>query len=330
MLKVFCDDGSTAIKLCWQDEPNQELKTLVSQNTFNEGWKPGGFASDPIYNYEVDGLKYSFSKASADVLPTTNIDFQYRTENLLSVHHALQLSGITPQEIELWVTLPISEYYNDDAQENTANIQRKIRNLQRPITLNKGQVFTFGKIRVYPESVPAVVSALQMDNVHSLEQSLVVDLGGTTLDCGVIEGQFDSIAKISGEAGTGVSLVIKHVQDALLKADTPSNYHVADTIIRAIMAGNDDDIMPLINNVKHVAAVKTAFEISRNRLIEKVIQHVEQHYRGFHRIYLTGGGAEYLYPAFKTHWSTLKNKVKKLDTPQLALVKALAEMGKQQ
>lgn len=331
MLKVFCDDGSTAIKLCWQDENHEELKTLVSQNTFKEGWKPGGWlASDPIYNYEVDGLKYSFSKASVDVITTTNINFQYRTANLLAVHHALQLSGITPQEIELWVTLPISEYYTDDAQENTANIQRKIRNLQRAISLNKRHVFSFGKIRVYPESVPAVVSALQIDNVHALEQSLVVDVGGTTLDCGMIEGQFDCIAKISGEAGTGVSLVIKHVQDALLKADTPSNYYVADTIIREIMAGNDNNIFSLINNVKHVAEIKTAFEIARKRLIEKVIQHVEQNYLGFHRIYIAGGGAEYLYPAFKTHWRTLKNKVKKLDTPQLALVKALAEIGKHQ
>jgi len=137
MLKVFCDDGSIAIKLCWQDELDQELKTLVSQNTFDEGWKPGGFAYYPIYNYEVNELKYSFSQASTDVIPTTNIDFQYRTENLFSVHHVLQLSGLTPQEIELWVTLPISEYYSDDTQENTANIQHKIRNLQRPITLNK-------------------------------------------------------------------------------------------------------------------------------------------------------------------------------------------------
>ncbi|MGP1924964.1 MAG: plasmid segregation protein ParM domain-containing protein [Arsenophonus sp. NEOnobi-MAG3] len=113
-------------------------------------WKPGGFAFDPIYNYEVDGLKYSFSKASADVIPTMNIDFQYRTENLLSVYHALQLSGLTPQEIELWVTLLISEYYSNDAQENTVNIQRKIRNLQRPITLNKGEVFIFGKNQRIP------------------------------------------------------------------------------------------------------------------------------------------------------------------------------------
>lgn len=330
MRKVFCDDGSTAIKLCWQDEHHDKLKTLISQNTFNEGWKPGWLASDPVYNYEVDGLKYSFSQASVEAIPTTNIDFQYRTENLLAVHHALQISGITPQEIELWVTLPISEYYTYDAQENTANIQRKIRNLQRAISRNKKQVFSFGKIRVYPESVPAVVSALQMDNVHALEQSLVVDLGGTTLDCGMIEGQFDGIAKISGEVGTGVSLVIKHVQDALLKADTPSNYYVADTIIRAIMAGNDHHILSLINNEKYVEGVKTAFEISRHRLIEKVIQHLEQHYRGFHRIYLAGGGAEYLYPAFKQHWSTLNNKVKKLETPQLALVKALAEIGKHQ
>lgn len=327
-MKVFCDDGSTAIKLSWYD--GEELKTLVSENSFSEGWKPAGLAADQVYNYSIDEQKYSFSRASTDVIPTTNIEFQYRTENLLSVHHALQLSKLSPQEIELWVTLPISEYYTEDAQENTENIQRKIKNLKRKIELNKGQVFNFNKIKVYPESVPAVITQLQIDKVPQLQQSLVIDLGGTTLDCGVIEGQFDSISKISGDSTIGVSFVIKQVQNALTKADTPSNYHVADTIVRAIMQNRDEDVIALINNEEHLKSVKSAFETGKKRLVEKVLQHVKENYKGFHRIYLTGGGAEYLYPDFKEHYKTLGDRVKKLDTPQLALVKALAEIGKNQ
>jgi len=52
----------------------------------------------------------------------------------------------------------------------------------------------------------------------------------------------------------------------------------------------------------------------------------EQNYDGntsFQRLYLTGGGAEMVYPYLKSHWGNLGNRVVKLETPQLALVKSL-------
>lgn len=61
-------------------------------------------------------------------------------------------------------------------------------------------------------------------------------------------------SKISGYAETDVSLLIKHVaQNAMLKANTSSNYYVLD-IIMVIMDRNinDEGIIPFINNVKHV------------------------------------------------------------------------------
>ena len=46
------------------------------------------------------------------------------------------------QPVSLTVTLPISEFYTSDCQHNEANIQRKIDNLLRPVTLNKRETFT--------------------------------------------------------------------------------------------------------------------------------------------------------------------------------------------
>ncbi|MGP1924943.1 MAG: hypothetical protein ACTS73_08945 [Arsenophonus sp. NEOnobi-MAG3] len=128
---------------------------------------------------------------------------------------------------------------------------------------------------------------------------------------------------MSSDVETSLRLVIKHVQDALLKANTPSNYYMGDTIIREIMGRNDDCIIPFINNVKHVGAVEKAFEVSQNRLIGIVIQHIKQNYHGFYCIYLTGLGYKYLYPEFKTQCRRGSKQSKKLDTYSLLLLRHL-------
>ncbi len=188
-MHICCDDGSTNVKLAWYMAGN--LHTTLSPNSFRPGWKIDGIGSRRTYNYSVDGLKYTFDDVSQQAISTTNIEYQYGDTNLLAVHHALLNSGIEPQSVKLTVTLPISEFYTDDCQKNTVNIQRKIDNLLRPVTLNKGDAFTVTAVEVMPESLPAVFSHLVQENVGPLETSLVIDLGGTTLDAGVIVGQFD-------------------------------------------------------------------------------------------------------------------------------------------
>ncbi|EHJ7581425.1 StbA family protein, partial [Salmonella enterica] len=48
-MNIFCDDGSTNVKLAWFE--NDILKTSVSPNSFRHGWKVdfGG----PVFNYMV-------------------------------------------------------------------------------------------------------------------------------------------------------------------------------------------------------------------------------------------------------------------------------------
>ncbi len=53
--------------------------------------------------------------------------------------------------------------------------------------------FTIKSVEV-PESLPAVFTRLVADNVGQYEKSLVIDLGGTTLDVGVIVGQFEDVS----------------------------------------------------------------------------------------------------------------------------------------
>lgn len=49
-----------------------------------------------------------------------------------------------------------------------------------------------------PESLPAAFESLKKDKVNKLERSLIIDLGGTTLDCGLILSAFEGISEIRG------------------------------------------------------------------------------------------------------------------------------------
>lgn len=323
MIKIFCDDGSTAVKLAWFE--NGELKTLISHNSFKEGWNTSGFGSEKTYNYLVDGEKYAFDTHNPSAIVTTNIEFQYSVENRLAVHHALLQTGMEPGDVELWVTLPVSEYFTTDMQENSDNIRKKIENLKKEIILNKGSVFSIKKVHVLPESLPAALTSLEEDKVSDLETSLVVDLGGTTLDCGAIAGRYKNVTQVSGEPGLGVTLVTTATMNALKQAGTHTSYYIADQLVRN---RNADDLFEIVvNDSSKIDDVKSVIENSITRLSDRVINHLHS-YKGINRIYMTGGGAELIYPAIKKAFPLLKDKVKILPDAQLALVISIAEINR--
>ena len=79
-----------------------------------------------------------------------------------------------------------------------------------------------------PESLPAVFAQLVNDNVGPFEKSLVIDLGGTTLDVGVIVGQFEDVSAIHGNSSIGVSMVTQATLSALRMASSDTSPMVAD------------------------------------------------------------------------------------------------------
>lgn len=101
-MRIFCDDGSTNVKLAWFE--GKTLKSAVSVNSFRHNWKVEGLGSSRTYNYLLDGRKYTYDPVSEDAISTTHIEYQYSDTNVLAVHHALLNSGIEPQEIDLTVT----------------------------------------------------------------------------------------------------------------------------------------------------------------------------------------------------------------------------------
>lgn len=318
-MKVFCDDGSTNVKLAWFD--GDKLKTSVSVNSFRHGWKVDGMGSRKTFNYSIDGHKYTYDPVSESAISTTHIEYQYSDANLLAVHHALLNSGLEPSGIDLTVTLPISEFYTADCQKNELNIERKIANLSRQVEINKGLPFSINSVEVMPESLPAVFTRLVEDGVNEFEKSLVIDLGGTTLDVGVVVGQFEDVSAIHGNPKIGVSIATNAALTALKMASSDTSPMIADELIKR--RNEPDFVNRVINDESKKSLVMDTIETAIHKLSESVVDDLMA-FRHVNRVYLVGGGASLVAPAVRKAWEHLGDKVVLVEEPQTALVKSIA------
>lgn len=66
---VFIDDGSTNIKLQWQ-ESDGTIKQHISPNSFKREWAVS-FGDKKVFNYTLNGEQYSFDPISPDAVVTT-------------------------------------------------------------------------------------------------------------------------------------------------------------------------------------------------------------------------------------------------------------------
>lgn len=322
MMNIYCDDGSTNVKLAWFADG--KLLTSVSPNSFRHGWKVD--FSGAAHNYQIGSLKYTWDSVSRDAVSTTNVEYQYGDLNLLAVHHALLSSGLQPQTVTLTVTLPLSEFYDQDCQKNEVNIQRKRENLQREVVLNRGHVFTVADVVVMPESLPAAFSRLAELQPGAGESTLVIDLGGTTLDAGVIVGQFADISAIHGNPSIGVSQVTRVAQAALRMADSETSPLIADQVIR----GRKDRafLNSIINDASRIDYVIDKIEEAISSLGARVVSELTR-FRNVNRVLLTGGGAALIEEAIRQAWPLAPDRVEIIRDPQLALAREIALFQKE-
>ncbi len=321
-LKIAVDDGSTNVKVSWL---NQEggIETLVSPNSFRKDWKSAALRKDKrVFNYQIDGSKYTYDATSDKSLETTHVDYQYDDLNLLAVHHALLQTGMEPSEVKLVVTLPITEYYHfEDCQKNEENIERKRQNLMRDISLNRGETFKVIDVEVMPESLPAVLSTLVNSNCNEFTRSLVIDLGGTTLDMGIVVGEFDDVSAIYGNNEIGVSMVTNTVRKALAFADSDSSYLVANELIRNRY--DDTFVSEVVNDESQIDMIRDKMDAKINELAKQVVTEAKKFAKNPNRVYLVGGGASLIYPAVKAAYPALKERVYLVENAQAALAQEM-------
>ncbi|PIF07560.1 plasmid segregation protein ParM domain-containing protein [Candidatus Pantoea floridensis] len=204
--------------------------------------------------------------------------------NVVGVHHALLQTGLNPCEVDITVTLPLTEFYDHNNQPAAENIEKKKASLLRPVSMTGGESFKIRSVSVMPESIPAGFELLS-----ELDSLLIVDLGGTTLDISQVRGRMSGITRIHGDATIGVSLVTNAVADALRVAGTRGSSYLADDII---VHHNDDAYLECrINDLSRVSLVKSTINESLERLTQRVLSAMKA-FEGYTHVMVIGGGAE--------------------------------------
>ncbi|MFM5464677.1 plasmid segregation protein ParM domain-containing protein [Aeromonas simiae] len=328
IMKFAIDDGSTNVKASWIE--NGILKTVVSPNSFRKDWKSAALLrGQKVFNYTIGTTKYTYDATSDKALSTTHIEYQYDDLNLLAVHHALLQSGLEPRPVSLVVTLPITEFYNpDDCQRNEAKIEAKRRNLMRDIELNKGELFQIVEVEVMPESLPAALSHLLSANCSEFTKSLVIDCGGTTLDMGVIVGEFDDVSAIYGNNEIGVAMVTDAARKALAAADSDSSYLVANELIKR--RHDMSFVQSVVNDESRIPEILQRIETKIRELGDQVAYEAKKFAKHPNRVYLVGGGAPLIEGAIREAYATLGERVVMVENPQSALSREICLYHAQQ
>ncbi|MCH1929349.1 plasmid segregation protein ParM [Shewanella sp. A25] len=317
MLTISIDDGSTNTKVAWFE--GGQMRSITVPVSFRKGWKSAALLGEkPVANYLIDDVKYTYDLTSDRSLHTTHLDYQYSDLNLLSIHHALLQTGLAPQPVKIICTLPITAFYDkDDCQKNERNIQKKRNNLMRPVSLNKGDTFEIADVEVMPESIPAVLSTLMESNANEFSRTLVLDIGGTTLDAAVIVGKFEEVAAIYGNSEIGVSWVTDTAKVALQMAESESSYAVANELIKR--RHDDEFVNQVINDLSQKQMVMQKIENRIHELGSAVAEEAKKFIKNPNRVYVVGGGASLIYPAIKEAYSTLGDRVEIMQDAQSIL-----------
>lgn len=172
-----------------------------------------------------------------------------------------------------------------------------------------------------PESLPAAFSRLAELKPGPGETTLIIDLGGTTLDAGVIVGQFEDIIAVHGDPSVGVSQVTRAAQAALRSADSETSPLIADQIIR----GRKDRAFLdcIINDASRIDDVIDKIEEAIWSLGARVVSELTR-FRSVNRVLLTGGGAPLIEGAIRQAWPLAADRIEIISDPQLALAREIA------
>ena len=168
-----------------------------------------------------------------------------------------------------------------------------------------------------PENLPAALSHLVNSSVNEFTKSLVVDCGGTTLDMGVIVGEFDDVSAIYGNNEIGVAMVTDATCKLLAAAGSDSSYLVANELIKR--RHDPDFVKSVVNDESRIDEIREKIEIKIQELGAQVAYEAKTFAKNPNRVYLVGGGAHLIEEAMRQAYATLDERVISIDNPQRAL-----------
>lgn len=323
-LIVSIDDGSQQQKLSWLCPETGELKKIVVPNSLRKNWKSAALRDDAkVYNFTIDGRKYTYDVTSEVAMDISHITWQFSDENVVSVHYALLQTGLDPEKypnIKVIATLPITQYYRpDDLQRNDENIARKRENLMRNVELNAGKTFNIVDVAVMPESAPACMSVLLDENleINEFHRTLVLDLGGVTLDMAIVRGKFLDLTSVTGNSNLGVSMVTATTKNALAEADSEVSWHVANQLI--VNRHDRKFVEQVINDHSKIDYVLERIEKRIEDLRSAVVEEAKRFCSSPNRILCVGGGGPLVLTALRAAYPSLGDRVQLVEGSESVL-----------
>lgn len=119
--------------------------------------------------------------------------------------------------------------------------------------------FNVVSVTVFPESLPAVTRADEIELIESFESSTVIDLGGTTLDVASITGQLEQISRVKGFDRIGCSIVYDEVRRYLDSSKLSTSYAYIQHLVdnrdnKASLKVSSDDLDGVFQAVNSAVA----------------------------------------------------------------------------
>jgi len=300
------DDGSTTVKIGRYHEGDDNINVSTLTHSFAQGHISAEFMrAKDVYNFTINDIQYHFTKSETSASCTTNVLYQYSNECVMAIHLALLKSEEhpNPRPIKLYVTLPLDEYYKNGNVKNIENINKKIAAIKTPLEIRNGsgddggeiiKCFTIDDVTVLPEGVCPVMLNIGEDT-GEFDQTLSLDIGGSSVDLFQIHGNFES-SKHEGHGEIGVSYILNAIISAS-KSGRKVNQYIANHILQNI--NNEDKLKQLIKNKNTRNDILEAYEKAKKILEHDVVTKAKIFSPLPDNICLVGGGAYLIKKALK-------------------------------
>lgn len=214
MKTIVCDDGSTATKLAFLGDDGSVISATCS-NSATAG-RVLAFG-DEKPTVETNGKTFTFCDKLPSRLPTHSRDYQTSDHARAAIWAAIGKAGLNAGDLRCVATLPLSAFYSGNGK-NKALIDAKKKSLLTPVIL-EGVKHQFKDVSIYPEGLPVAFEYLvNGDNDESDAKTLIIDIGGTTTDIGLIFGRADHIETVKS-INTVSGAVISNQLKARLAAE---------------------------------------------------------------------------------------------------------------
>ena len=235
---VVVDEGSTQVKISWFDQDG--IKSMTLQAMVTGEYVKAMNGKPNASSYTVAGNEYAVNENARKVFDNKGEVYQTSHHNRVLVHEALRQAGFGGQDVDVICTLPIRQYYIGSTNKvDEKRVQKKKDNIMGEISPADPEVKLANIVRcsVSPEAIPAWFTILLDDKFDTIDEKwnmqniMIVDIGGTTTDISLIDGEGNSIARDGEEVGV---LDLFEELNAIVVKETP---------VKAIQRNSLDHVM---------------------------------------------------------------------------------------